>query len=99
MRSGLPMYTRMRVIKFSNLSPAIYKKKISIDKRDIETLHHLSFIKTYGSLDIHVEVFDVVYDIILGNNIYLIDARENACLTNPIGSVTVALSQELPFQC
>lgn len=52
----------------------------------------------YSSLDI--DVFDEVYGMILpvGYNIYLINARERVCLTNPTGSVTVALSQELPFQ-
>lgn len=40
-------------------------------------------------MDIYVEVFDVVYDIILGNNIYLIDVRENVCFINFIGSVIV----------
>lgn len=36
--------------------------------------------------------------LLVGYNIYLINARERVCLTNPTGSVTVALSQELPFQ-
>lgn len=35
--------------------------------------------------------------LLVGYNIYLINARERVCLTNPTGSVTVALSQELPF--